>query len=65
MKPRDNRRQYKDASATRLVMISRTVRRNTLGRKASVEKPAGRVIASTLEALAVDNGGTALVVLLL
>ena len=46
-------------------MISRTVRRNTLGRKPSVDESLGRMTASTLEALAVDDGGTALVVLLL
>ena len=46
-------------------MISRTVRRNTLGRKPSVDESLGRMTASTLEALAVDDGRTALVVLLL
>jgi len=51
--------------ATRLAMISRTVRRKRLGRKTSVDESFGRVIASTLEALAVDDGRTALVVLLL
>ena len=46
-------------------MISRTVRTNTLTAKTSANELLGCVIASTLEALAVDNGGTALVVLLL
>jgi hypothetical protein len=46
-------------------MISKTVRKNTLGRKPSVDESRGRMTSSTLEALAVDDGGTALVVLLL
>jgi hypothetical protein len=58
-------RQYADVPASRLVMISRTVRRNTLIRKTLVHVSLELVIVHTLEALAVDNGGTALVVLLL
>lgn len=46
-------------------MISRTVRRNTLQTKTSADESIGRRSASTLEALAVNDRRTALVVLLL
>ena len=52
-----------NASATRLA-ISRTVRRNTL-KLVRVTPSIHHAIVHTLEALAVDNGGTALVVFLL
>ena len=63
--PGVTRRQYNDAPATRLVVILRTAFMNTLKMMLvdAVHACAGAYI--TLEALAVDNGGTALVILLL
>lgn len=54
-----------DASATRLAIMSETVRRSMLCKTVSHRTLLQRAVYGTLEALAVNDRGTALVVLLL